>query len=231
MAVWLIFDAGYPAIGLGAGAFAAATIVQEYVRGVQARRITNQENVLMAMGNLWRRNGRRYGGYLVHLGIVLIWVAVIGNEFYQQNTNVTLANGESVTLGRYEIAYTGLEPIRKSNLTEYGARLIVFDRESGKTLGTVVPKRNLYDKTPDQPTSEVGLHMSLIEDVYVVLNGWETGGSTATFTMYVNPLTIWMWIGGLVLVLGTLIAAWPHPGRRRAEALSSVAYAAGSAGD
>ena len=167
----------------------------------------------------------------MHLGIVLIAVAVIGNEFFQQNTNVTLANGESVTLGRYEIAYTGLEPNQKSNLTEYGARLMVFDIESGKTLGTVIPKRNIYDKTPDQPTSEVGLHMSLIEDVYVVLNGWEAGGSTATFTIYVNPLTIWMWIGGLVLVLGTLIASWPHPGRRRSEAVSSVAYAAGSTGD
>ena len=68
----------------------------------------------------------------------------------------------------------------------------------------------MYDKTPDMPTSEVGLRMSPIEDVYVVLNGWEDGGNTATFTIYINPLTTWMWVGGLVLVLGTLIAAWPH---------------------
>ena len=230
-AVGLTYQVFYPALGLAACAFAAATIVQEYARGVQARRIANQENLLVAMGNLLRRNGRRYGGYLVHLGILMIAVAVIGNEFFQQNTNVTLAQGESVTLGRYEIAYTGLEPNRKANLVEYGARLMIFDAESGQMLGSVLPKRNLYDKTPDQPTSEVGLHMTLIEDVYVVLNGWESGGSTATFTMYVNPLTAWMWIGGAVLVLGTLIAAWPHPGRRQSEAVSSVAYAVGSAGD
>ena len=68
--------------------------------------------------------------------------------------------------------------------------------------------------------------MSLLEDVYVVLNGWEAGGATATFTIYINPLTVWMWIGGIVLVIGTLIAAWPHPSRRRSEAASSVAYAA-----
>ena len=231
VAIWLLYDVGYPAIGLAACAFAAATIGQEYVRGVQARRITAGESVPAAMGNLWRRNGRRYGGYLVHLGIVLIAVAIIGNEFFQQNTNVTLANGESVTLGRYEIAYTGLEPNRKANHVEYGARLMIFDQKSGNTLGSILPRRNIYDKTPEQPTSEVGLRMTLIEDVYVVLNGWEAGGSTATFTMYVNPLTAWMWIGGLVLVLGTLIASWPHPGRRRSEATSSVAYAVGSAGD
>ena len=74
-----------------------ATIVQEYVRGVIARRVTTGENVAVAMGNLFRRNGRRYGGYLVHLAIVMIGVAVVGNEFYQTTTNVTLDQGESVT--------------------------------------------------------------------------------------------------------------------------------------
>ena len=83
---------------------------------------TTGENFLVAMGNLWRRNGRRYGGYLVHLGMVLIAVAIIGNEFYQQTTNVTLAAGESVPLGRYELLYTGLETDRQANATEFGAR-------------------------------------------------------------------------------------------------------------
>ncbi|MFO7630965.1 MAG: cytochrome c-type biogenesis CcmF C-terminal domain-containing protein [Caldilinea sp.] len=66
-----------------------------------------------------------------------------------------------------------------------------------------------------------------IEDVYVVLNGWESGGATATFTIYVNPLTMWMWVGGIVLVLGTLIAVWPNPVRRRTENVRSLVYAAG----
>lgn len=79
-------------------AFVAATIVQEYVRGVLARRKTSNDNALMAMAHLWSRNGRRYGGYIVHLGIVLIGVAVIGNEFYQQTTNVTLAPGQTVQI-------------------------------------------------------------------------------------------------------------------------------------
>jgi cytochrome c-type biogenesis protein CcmF len=91
-----------------------------------------------------------------------------------------------------------------------------------------VPQRNIYDKTPDMPTSEVGLYMNLLEDVYVVLNGWESGGSLATFTIYVNPLTVWMWIGGIVLVLGTLIAAWPHPARRSLATAPSVGYATGA---
>jgi cytochrome c-type biogenesis protein CcmF len=108
---------------------------------------------------------------------------------------------------------------------EIGARLMIYDHDSQRLLGSVLPQRNIYDKTPDMPTSEVGLRMTPIEDVYVVLNGWEEGGATATFTLYINPLTMWMWIGGVVLVLGTVIAIWPHPKRRRAESVQGVVYA------
>jgi cytochrome c-type biogenesis protein CcmF len=155
-------------------------------------------------------------------------VAVIGNEFYQQTTNVTLAAGESVQLGRYELAYTGLETDRKSNVTEFGARLEIYREGRSGMVGSILPRRNIYDKTPEQPTSEVGLRMSLLEDVYVVLNGWEAGGATATFSIFINPLTVWMWIGGVVLAIGTLIAAWPNPSRRRSEAVRSVAYTVSS---
>ncbi len=224
--VFVVARSMYPIIGLSICAFVTATIVQEYVRGVNARRKTSGDNVFTAMGHLWSRNGRRYGGYIVHLGIVLIGVAVIGNEFYQQTTNVTLAPGETAQVAGYTLEFAGLESDRQSNATEFGARVIAYDRNDN-VVATLIPKRNVYDKTPDMPTSEVGLHMSPIEDVYVVLNGWEEGGKTATFTIFINPLTAWMWVGGLVLVLGTLIAAWPHSTRRSTANVPSVAYAAG----
>lgn len=217
----------YPVIGLAICGFVAATIVQEYVRGVMARRTTNNENALVAIANLWSRNGRRYGGYIVHLGIVMIGVAVIGNEFYQQTLSVTLASGESATIGRYELRFNGMSTERQANRTEFNALIDAYSLDSGRQVGVITPQRNIYDKTPDMPTSEVGLHMTPFEDVYVVLNGWEGGGASATFTIYVNPLTMWMWVGGIVLVLGTLIATWPHPTRRRTEAVGSLAYAAG----
>ncbi|MEZ4736098.1 MAG: heme lyase CcmF/NrfE family subunit [Caldilineaceae bacterium] len=218
----------YPIIGMAVCAFATATIVQEYIRGVLARRTHNQEAIPVAMGQLIRRNGRRYGGYIVHLAIVMIGVAVIGNEFFQQTTNITLTRGESATLGGYELIYTGLETDRAANRMEFGARIMIFDAESGKQLGSVMPQRNIYDKTPDMPTSEVGLRMSLVEDVYVVLNGWDDQGNTATFTIYVNPLTVWMWIGGIVLVLGVLLAIWPHPTQRLQTNPQSVYVSSGA---
>ncbi|MBK8051182.1 MAG: heme lyase CcmF/NrfE family subunit [Anaerolineales bacterium] len=224
--VFVVARSLYPMVGLGICGFVVAAILQEYVRGAMARRSVNHENIFVAVANLWRRNGRRYGGYIVHLGIVMIGVAVIGNEFYQQSTNVTLNTGESAKVGRYELEFAGMESNREANRIEFGARLIIYD-EAGKAIGTVIPQRNIYDKTPDQPTTEVGLQMSPIEDVYVVLNGWENQGESATFTIYVNPLTVWMWIGGIVLVLGVLIAIWPHPVLRRAEGMQAVAYATG----
>jgi cytochrome c-type biogenesis protein CcmF len=160
-------------------------------------------------------------------GMVLIGVAVIGNEFYKQTTTVTLAVGEHVALGGFDLEYAGLETNRESNLTEFVARMVVYNEGSNTPLDTVTPRRNIYDKTPDMPTSEVGLRMTPIEDVYVVLNGWDDRGATATFTIYVNPLTMWMWVGGLVLALGTLIAIWPHPTRKHAESTQPFAYATG----
>lgn len=217
----------YPMIGLAICGFVVATIVQEYVRGALARRTTTGENFLVAIANLWTRNGRRYGGYIVHLGIVMIGVAVIGNEFYQQSLSVTLATGESATIGRYELVFQRMESNREANRIEFGSVIDAFSLDSGTQVGTLIPKRNIYDKTPDMPTSEVGLHMSPLEDIYVVLNGWDNGGASATFTIYVNPLTMWMWVGGAVLVIGTLIAAWPHTTRRRVESVRTLAYAPG----
>lgn len=167
-----------------------------------------------ALWGLMRRNGRRYGGYVIHFGIVLIGVAIIGNEFYQSTTNVTLNEGDSVELSGYTLQYATLESQQRSNHTEIRANLLVFDSATGRQLGKVFPRRNIYDKTPDQPTSEVGLRMTPAEDVYVILNGWESNGSSATFTIYINPLTMWMWVGGLLIVLGTVVSVWPHPASR-----------------
>ena len=201
----------FPVVGFSACVFVAATIVQEFVRGVLARRRTRGEPLSAALWGLIRRNGRRYGGYVIHFGIVLIGVAIIGNEFYQSTTHVTLAREGTVELSGYTLTYTGLDSERKGNHTQVRANLLVSDTATDRFLSKIVPRRNIYDKTPDQPTSEVGLRMTPAEDVYVILNGWEGDGSSATFTIYINPLTMWMWVGGLFVILGTVVSVWPHP--------------------
>lgn len=201
----------FPIVGFTVCIFVAATIVQEFARGAIARRRSRGEQLPAALWGLIRRNGRRYGGYVIHFGIVLIGVAIIGNEFYQSTTHVTLTRGDSVELAGYTLKYVALESEQRSNHTEIRANLNVSDAASGRPLGKIFPRRNIYEKTPDQPTSEVGLRMTPAEDVYVILNGWEGDGSSATFTVYINPLTMWMWVGGLLVVFGTLVSVWPHP--------------------
>jgi cytochrome c-type biogenesis protein CcmF len=229
--IWLRPGA-FPLVGASLCWFVVATVVQEYWRGMQARRTATGENPLLALVNLARRNGQRYGGYLVHVAIVMIGVAIIGNEFYLSTTHVTLARGESASLAGYTFTFAGLESNRESNRTEIVANLLVTRDATGETIGLVSPQRNLYDKNPDMVTSEVGLRMLPSEDIYVVLNGWEgDAGDVATFTLFINPLTMWGWVGGVVLILGTLLALWPMPQRKEVTVTAPGGALPAGAGD
>lgn len=196
--------------GLAVCALVLLAMLQAFAEGIRARQRTREETLLESLQQLMRRQGRRYGGYVVHLGIVCMGVAIVGNEFFQEVRHVTLALEDAQVMGKYTLVYRGMDVSTQANLTEYRAYLSVRGA-NGKWLSTLEPRRNVYFKTPDAPTSEVGLRTTALEDLYVVLNGWEEGATAATFTIYVNPLMVWLWVGGIILVLGTLIALWPHP--------------------
>ncbi len=202
--------------GFGVCVLVFTSLVQEFVHGIRARQHIQTEPLHVSLQQLCRRQGRRYGGYLVHLGIVCMGVAIIGNEFYQEVRHITLAQDESYVLGPYRITYQGMEVMDQANLTQYRA-LLTVQQDTRSTSTVLVPRRNVYFKAPDAPTSEVGLHTTWREDLYVVLNGWTEGAATATFSFYLNPLMVWLWVGGIILVLGTLIALWPHPATSRSH--------------
>jgi cytochrome c-type biogenesis protein CcmF len=209
-----------PFIGFAALAFVFAGIVQEYVRGVRARRQSTGERVPTALANLVKRNGRRYGGYIVHVGVLLIALGIIGNEFFQTEGQANLAAGESMTVGNYTLTYQKLEPVQGPNYTEFTAYLDV--QRNGKPFGEIVPKKHIYNKNQEQPMTEVGLRPGVTEDVYVVLAGFDGMGETASFKVFINPLMSWMWAGGLVIILGVLVAAWPRRVAQTAEAARQV---------
>ena len=217
----------WPIAGLGVAGLVFTSIIQEFVRGTRARMKVTGERPWKALLKLITRNQHRYGGYIVHLGVVLMTLGIIGNGFYQIDNQATLNVGESMNIGPYTITYQGLFERRASNHREVYARLQV--KEGDKLVTTLEPKRNIYDKTPEQPTTEVALKPGLMEDLYVVLAGWEQGGQIASFKAYINPLMSWLWIGGLILVLGGVVAAWQRPrpiGVRRRVAKGAVAQPA-----
>lgn len=186
--------------------FVFGTIVLEFYRGVRARRASSGGTIGQAFTTLVRRNRRRYGGYIVHLGVVLLVVGITGSSAYQIEQNVVLRLGEQARVGAFTLQYEDLRRVVTPTHEAFIAKLIIA--RYGAYLTTLYPEKRLYF-AQNQPTTEVALRTSPWEDLYVIMAGFEPS-KTATFKVFVNPLVFWMWMGGLVMVLGTVIAIWPE---------------------
>jgi cytochrome c-type biogenesis protein CcmF len=162
-----------------------------------------------AAANWWkitRSNNQRYGGYVVHIGIVLIAIGIIGSSFFSCSKEANLKVGDSMTVRQFTLTYKGLATRDTADQTITRAKLSVT--VSGKPYIDMNAEK-LYQKSQQQSVTEVALHSNLIEDVYVILEDWQDNGASADFKVLVNPLVIWIWIGGGVFVLGGLVAFWP----------------------
>ena len=192
--------------GVSACTVVFGVVVLEYYRGVHSRRLRTRESVPQAFSGMIARNRRRYGGYVVHLGILLIALGVIGTYLHQKTLDVTLAVGEQATIGDYTLTYTGIrERQRVDNVTTEATLLV--DRD-GKPWDVIHPRRVVYAGQENLPVSQIAIRTSPREDLYVLLAAWDE--QQATFLMFVNPLVLWMWVGGVVFLLGTVIAVWPQ---------------------
>ena len=198
-----------------------ATIAQEFIRGVRARQHAQSETIMQALRNLVARNQRRYGGYIVHFGMVLIFVGIAGSAFNRE-ADITLSPGESAPAGRYRLEFEKTRSTADAAMSSLGAELKVFER--GKLLRAICPEKRMY-RTHEQPTTEVAIISRWDEDLYVVLAGVDEK-ERATLKVYINPLVRWLWAGGLILVAGTLIALLPL--RKTARATGARAGHAGS---
>jgi cytochrome c-type biogenesis protein CcmF len=191
-------------------AFVVATVVEEFWKGARARQRTRGEPFAQALGALTRRNRRRYGGLVVHVGVVLLVVGVAASSGFSVEREVTLKQGESMDLGRYQLTFTGLDMARLSNHHRIWANVAVSNQ--GEPVTTLQPARKHYERE-NQPLSRAVMRSTLRDDLYVILTGADvdrsTGAHLATLKVLVRPLVIWMWIGGLVLTAGTVIAVWP----------------------
>src|ERR671932_360620 len=165
-------------LGYGLCLFVLGTVVQEFARGALARHRTTDENYAAALWNLTRRNNRRYGGYIVHLAIVLIGAGVVGSQVYQQETQATLAPGQSVSLAGYTITAHGIATNQLPGVKVTDGVLSV----NGQDLR---PQKQVFDNFPQQPSTKVGLRSTPLEDLYVVLAGWDGDGPNATVSVAV----------------------------------------------
>jgi len=216
----------YALLAIALGGFVTATIVQEFARGTRARHRQYGEAYAFALARLLARNRRRYGGYIVHTGMVILFVAFAGMAF-KTETEATLRPGESVSLRSpyghtYTLTHLGISQYDALNRQITAATVEV--RRNGKPIGFLTPEKRQHvdglGRPTVQPSTEPAIMSMLREDLYGVLGGTVAGTEQAVFRFTINPLVWWVWYGGMIVAVGGLIVMWPggSPAARRAQA-------------
>jgi cytochrome c-type biogenesis protein CcmF len=209
----------YAIVALGLAGFTAGTLLQEFTRGTLARHRMYAESYPVAFAQLVARNRRRYGGYIVHTGMLIYFVAFAGYAF-KAEMEATLKPGDSATLKSpfghtYVFTHVGVSQFEQMNRVVTQASVQVT--KDGKSIGVVNSEKRQHFSEPApgvrqksfEPSTEVGIRSTLQEDLYIVYAGSVAGTEEAVYRFTLNPLVIWVWIGGIVLVIGGLITMWP----------------------
>jgi len=205
---------GYALLGFMLCGFAISSIVYKWFREVRARHRGKVENHLRAFCGLLWSNRPHYGGYIVHVAILLIAIGVIGSSFYEVEKEVTLMPGESIAIKNFILTYEGMKSESTPTMTSFTAAIAV--RNKGKLVKLLSPKIYSYQSF-SQRFAEVALHTTPLVDLYVVPIGWTRDGK-ATFVVSLKPLVLWLWIGGGVLLLGGWLCLTANSQKRRITA-------------
>jgi cytochrome c-type biogenesis protein CcmF len=229
-----------PLVTIALAAFNVAVIAQEFQRGVSARRRSadkrgEPESVLGALFSLVAKNRRRYGGYIVHLGIVGMFIGFVGSAWNLER-EVTMTPGQTHEIGDFKLEYLGTRmcpgnpKCSAEEQADLNKRMLFADFHvvrAGHDLGLIHPAKFFYAKNPDGPTTEVSLLQSMRQDLYTVIGTIDPQTKRGTFRFHVNPLVMWIWSGGIVLILGACVSLWPEVAFGELGAWSYVRAGAG----
>ncbi len=208
----------YPLAGFGLCVFVALGVLLEWGRGTRTR-MRAGDNPARAFGRLIVGNRPRYGGYVVHLSIVLVALGVVGSSFYGVQKDVVLAPGERTSIGGYEVEF--LTTTFQAFPDRSESRFLLAAYKDGTPLTALEARRDFYPAF-DISSTQAAIRSTPVEDLYVVPSSLQEDGS-AGFRIFVNPMIWWIWVAGPVMVLGTVIALWPQRSPARAPAPSPVA--------
>ncbi len=198
----------YPLLTFGLAGFVLTVIVDEFRKGMEARRRIAGSRGLRALGELLVRNRRRYGGYVVHAGIVVIVVALSISQAWRFEREVTVDAGERMSIGEYQVELDRVWGEEQARRFVVGSTLEIY--RGGRSLGTMEPSLNFYPNA-DQPIATPAVRSSPKEDLYLTLMAFDREeGSHATLRAIVNPAVPWLWVGGLIVGLGAVLAIWPR---------------------
>ena len=195
----------YAVTAFGLCSFVTAGIVREWARGAISRH-GRGESYPIAFARLIAGNRPRYGGYVVHLAVVLLALGVAGSSFYGIQRDVALSPGETTEIGGYSIKYIGSSAVDKVDRVEARTEVHVFRGDS--FLGAYYPKRDFYPSF-NMASTQAAIRSTPVEDLYII-PGELLDDGRALFRIFVNPLVMWMWVAGPLLILGVLVALWPQ---------------------
>ncbi|MGI9042850.1 MAG: heme lyase CcmF/NrfE family subunit [Gemmatimonadaceae bacterium] len=191
--------------------YAAMGNLREYWVGMRARRRAHGESWPTALTRLVRGNRRRYGGYVAHIGILFVAVGVTASSAFRTEREATLLPGETLTVSGKTVRLKGVWGREEPQRSVIGATLDILETD-GSVSGTLEPRMNFY-RVSDQPVPTPDVKSSIKGDLYVNLMAFEANGANATIKVIVEPLVPWIWFGGLVIVIGSIIGMF-HSGRR-----------------
>jgi cytochrome c-type biogenesis protein CcmF len=196
----------YALLSLVMSIFVTICIFREFYKGARARSSGTGENIIEAVVNLTLRNTRRYGGYIAHFGFVLLFIGWAGQAFTTDTQN-EVGIGDEISIKQYVLRVDNLGVEDTPNYVAKKATVSLF--RDGRKVGVMYPEHRVY-KISKQPTTEVSIYSTLQEDLYLVFAASTADGAKAIMQAYHNPLVMWVWIGGIVLGLGTLIGLLPN---------------------
>ncbi len=203
----------YALTGFSLAAFVLGTIIVEFRRGVSARVQMVKEPPAKALANLVAKNNRRYGGYIIHIGVLVAFVGIVGSSFFRAEVKKSVAQGSSFTIGSFTLKYLGLDETETAHLEEATARIQVM--RDGREVTVMTPAKLFY-KRQQQPATKVAIRSTPFADLYIVLAGLDENGNRATFEVFLTPLVFWLWAGGVLMAIGTVVVMWPNVRERAA---------------
>ena len=218
---------GFALATFAIGVFVIAIVVTEFWKGTKARARIAGEGFFGALRNLVGRNRRRWGGYIVHAGVVVVFMGLAGGAFDQRLVQ-ELVPGEAMTVrsslgSEYRLVYESLSHSRprvaedvEENDWRWTALMTAY--RNGERIGILRPERRFYP-VMNQASTEVGISSSALEDLYVIPRELDSESDRASFEVKVLPLVPWIWYGGLLVAIGALVGLWPP---RTAPATSTV---------
>ncbi|HAX47261.1 MAG TPA: cytochrome C biogenesis protein, partial [Nitrospina sp.] len=198
--------------------FVTSSILLEFFKGTMARSQSHEETTVGALGSMIWHNKRRYGGYVVHIGVVMIYAGIAASQSYGTHIEKRMKIGDTIEISDYMLRYEKIAAVQATSVKTRIIAQLAVERD-GRRIWTARPEKEFY-KGQTQPVSEVDVRSTLASDLYVILADFSEDDS-ATIKVYYNPMVSWLWMGGWVIALGTMVCAWPDrlEQRRRLERL------------